>query len=822
MSSIVLKFGGTSVATRARWDTLAGIVAARRAEGHRVVVVCSAITGVTNQLEKLLPAALRGEHEPMLAELAAKHDALARDLGVDAVTEPLEELRRIATGVSLTGEATPRLTARVLAQGELWLTKLGAAFLGAAWIDARTVLVTEPAPTEHRRFLHASCPHHADPALVLPEVAVTQGFVARDPAGETVVLGRGGSDTSAALFAARLGAARLEIWSDVPGMFTADPRLVANARMLDRVDYDEAQELASMGAKVLHPRCLAPVRAHAIPLHLKSTLDPEAPGTVIARVPATAPAVRAVTARRGVTLVTMETMGMWQQVGFLADAFAVFKAHGLSVDLVATSETNVTCSLDAAANALDARVLDALVKDLGAHCRAATIGPCAVVSLVGARIRAALHRLGPALEAFESHPVHLVSLAASDLNVSFVVDEAQADPLVRRLHALYFEDGAAEAVAPAVPTDAWWVRRREELLRVPTPAYVYDTPTLREAARRLRGLASADHVWYAVKANPNADVLRVFAEEGLGFECVSAGELAHVREAVPGSPILFTPNFAPAGEYAAAFEAGAHVTVDNLWALEAWPELFRGRDVLLRVDPGHGRGHHAHVRTAGAASKFGIALEDLERARDACAKAGARVVGLHAHTGSGILDPGAWAGTAAQLAVALPLFPEARVLDVGGGLGVGDRPTDPGVDLAALDARLAAFRATHPGLQLWLEPGRWLVARAGVLLAGVTQLKEKAGRGFVGVDAGMNALVRPMLYGAWHEIVNLTRLGEPDALVADVVGPICESGDVLGAGRALPATREGDVLLVATAGAYGHAMASRYNLRLPPPEVLLA
>ena len=821
MQHVVLKFGGTSVATRARWETIARIVAGRRRDGLRVLVVCSAITGVTNLLEGLLQAALRGEHEPILERLARVHADLAADLGVPPVVDELDALRRVATGVSLTGEVTPRLTARVLAAGELMLTRLGAAFLGAEWVDARDVLVSDPAATEHRRFLDATCAHHADPTLALPDVAVTQGFIARDAAGETVVLGRGGSDTSAALFAARLGAARLEIWSDVPGMFSADPRLVPGARMLDRVDYDEAQELASMGAKVLHPRCIAPVRAHGIPLHLKSTLDPDAAGTVIARVPSTGPAVRAVTARRGVTLVTMESTGMWQQVGFLADVFGVFKSHGLSVDLVATSEVNVTCSLDTAANALDGRVLGALLKDLGQHCRAGTIGPCAVVSLVGAKIRAALHRLGPALEAFEAHPVHLVSQAASDLNISFVVDEGQADALVRRLHALLFEEGEAVAPASSAPGDAWWVRRRAELLALPTPTYAYDAPTLRENAARLTALSSVDRVWYAVKANPNADILRLFAAAGIGFECVSTGELEHVRSVAPGAPILFTPNFAPASEYAAAFAAGAQVTVDNVWALESWPDLFRGREVLLRVDPGHGRGHHPHVRTGGTASKFGIALDDLERARDACNRAGARVVGLHAHTGSGILDAGMWASTGAQLAAALPLFPDARILDVGGGLGVGDRPSDPGVDLDALDARLAAWRAGYPGIEVWIEPGRWLVARAGVLLARVTQLKQKAGRGFVGVDAGMNALIRPMLYGAWHEILNLSRLGEPDAIVADVVGPICESGDVLGTGRPLPATREGDVLVVANAGAYGRAMSSTYNLRALPVEIVL-
>lgn len=839
MSSIVvLKFGGTSVASRPRWETIAAVAAARRAEGHRVLLVCSAVTGVTNRLETLLPAALVGAHEAVLTALRTEHEALAAALGVPAelVAGDLDDLRRVATGVSLTGECTPRLTARALAVGERLSTRLGAAFLAqhlglaadseVAWWDARVALTAEPA-TGPRRWLAAHCHHQRDEGLALPApITVTQGFVARDPEGDTVVLGRGGSDTSAALFAARLGAVCLEIWSDVRGLYSADPRLVPEARLLAEVDYDEAQELASMGAKVLHPRCIPPVRSHGIPLLLKSTLEPEASGTRVGPVLDRVPAVRAVTSRRGVTLVTLDTLGMWQQVGFLAEVFGVFARHGLSVDLLATSESNVTCTLDPTANALDAEVLAALMTDLGAHCRASLVGPCAAVSLVGHQIRAALARLGPALAAFEAQPVHLLSQAASDLNLSVVVDEAHAESLVRRLHAALF-GGTPRAKRPRLGTgidDLWWVRRRAALLALDvSPVYVYDRPTLRLAAQQIRGLGAVDRVYYAVKANAHPEVIRTFAAEGLGFECVSVGELDHVRALAPDAPILFTPNFAPWPEYLAAFEAGARVTIDNLWALETWGPRLAGRAVMLRLDPGVGRGHHAHVRTAGQASKFGIALEDLDAARAACVLHGIRVVGLHAHAGSGILDAEAWAFNGEVLATARGLFPEVAVLDVGGGLGVGDRPTDAGVDLAAIDARLTAFRAqpAAAGLEIWIEPGRWLVARAGVLLTRVTQLKAKGNRRFVGVDAGMHTLLRPALYGAWHEVLNLSRLGAPDAGVADVVGPICETGDVLGTARALPETHEGDVLLLAHAGAYGRSMASTYNLRNLPAEHVL-
>jgi diaminopimelate decarboxylase/aspartate kinase len=399
-------------------------------------------------------------------------------------------------------------------------------------------------------------------------------------------------------------------------------------------------------------------------------------------------------------------------------------------------------------------------------------------------------------------------------------------PTWAELHDDASAAGAASAASGASPAP-WWRSKREALLAIAAesaPVYVYDRASLEEAAAQLRACAALDRVLYSVKANPNPDVLRTFHAAGLGFECVSPGELAHLFALLPDldpERVLFTPNFASREEYAAGFERGVRVTVDNLWMLQRWPESFAGRDLFLRLDPGRGRGHHRHVRTAGTHSKFGIPLTEVVETAAAVRAAGARIVGLHAHAGSGILDPDAWREVAGRLLEAAEGFPDVEVLDLGGGLGVGELSSDRPVDLGRLDAALVGLKAAFPRYRLWLEPGRFLVARAGVLLARVTQLKGKGESFYVGVETGMNSLIRPALYGAYHEIVNLTRLDEPPAQIADVVGPICESGDVLGSERLMPATEEGDVLLVANAGAYGRAMSSRYNLREPATERLL-
>ncbi|HUO81930.1 MAG TPA: bifunctional aspartate kinase/diaminopimelate decarboxylase, partial [Gammaproteobacteria bacterium] len=846
---VVLKFGGTSVSTPDNWETIYREVAARVERGWRPLVVHSALSGISDQLERLLVAAPAGEADALVEAIEQRHLELAGELAVDGeglLRDSFAELRRITAGIALVGEASYRLQARTLALGELMATRLGAAFLArrglaVAWRDARELLQSEPRRHvgERARYLSATCGFAADVELqqslaAHDAVIVTQGFIAREPGGATVLLGRGGSDISASYLAVRLEAAHVEIWTDVPGMFSADPRLVPGARLLRRLDYFEAQEIATSGAKVLHPACLPPLRRSGIPLQVRCTAAPGIDGTRISNDPGdSAPHVKVISIRSGLTLISMETMGMWHQAGFLADSFDCFKRHGLSVDLVSTSETNVTVSLDAAANELDTDGYAGLVESLGELCRVQVIESCAAISLVGRHIRGMLHELGPALQVFEEHRIHLVSQAANDLNFTFVVDDAQGPRLVQRLHELLIPAGPADpvfgatrnelmagapSVAPAMRDGVWWAKKRQRLLELAPPdraVFVYDLATVTARAEALTSLTAVDRVFYAVKANAHAAVLRALLDAGLSFECVSPGEIARVLEACPGIErdlILFTPNFAAPAEYALGFDKAGQVTLDNLYPLEHWPDLFRGRELLVRIDPGHGQGHHRHVRTAGSHSKFGVPaaeLDDLLSLADAC---GARIVGLHAHVGSGILQADNWQRTATLLGGLSARLPHVRVLNLGGGFGVPEKPAQQPLDLAALDASLQTVKAAYPALELWLEPGRFLVSEAGVLLARVTQTKGKGRVGYVGLNTGMNSLIRPALYGAWHDIVNLSRYGEPATELVNVVGPICESGDQLGSERLLPPSAEGDVFLIANAGAYGRVMGSSYNL----------
>lgn len=380
---------------------------------------------------------------------------------------------------------------------------------------------------------------------------------------------------------------------------------------------------------------------------------------------------------------------------------------------------------------------------------------------------------------------------------------------------------------PKDQSDVWWLEKRTELLEIAKHnlnAYVYNLDSVRAAAGKILSLSSVDRVLYAMKANFNTDVLCTLEHSTIDFDCVSPGEVQHLIDVLPKldkSRILFTPNFAPREEYEWGIAQGIQVTLDNLYPLQAWPEIFDGQRLFIRVDPGEGQGHHEKVRTAGVQSKFGMSRSEMDELVQLTEKANATIVGIHAHSGSGILDPGNWKTIADELVKVARRFPAVTVLDLGGGIGVPEKRGDAVFDLDALNERLLEFRGMNPKYEIWLEPGRYLVAEAGVLLTHLTQVKIKGELQYVGVSTGLNSLIRPALYDAYHEIVNLTRIDDEASESVSVVGPICETGDRFGSDRLLPPSQENDVILIANVGAYGQVMSSRYNLRDTPPEVII-
>jgi diaminopimelate decarboxylase/aspartate kinase len=292
---VVVKFGGTSVSTLANWRNIALIVHRRVQSGGRVLVVHSALTRITDMLEKLLAAASAGQPDEALKAIEDRHRQLTTELAVGVSPQLqgyFDDLRQMANGIAMVRELSDRTRARVMANGELMATEIGARFLKSqgidvTWMDAREMLTAEDRGASAKAsVLSATCAFAPDAGLegrldASTPVVITQGFIARDSEGNTCLLGRGGSDTSASYLAAKIRAKAIEIWTDVPGMFSANPRATPSARLIRALHYDEAQEIATSGAKVLHPRCLLPARQYQIPLYVYSTQTPDLEGTLI-------------------------------------------------------------------------------------------------------------------------------------------------------------------------------------------------------------------------------------------------------------------------------------------------------------------------------------------------------------------------------------------------------------------------------------------------------------------------------------------------------------------------------------------------------------
>lgn len=362
-----------------------------------------------------------------------------------------------------------------------------------------------------------------------------------------------------------------------------------------------------------------------------------------------------------------------------------------------------------------------------------------------------------------------------------------------------------------------------------TPTFVYSELVLRQKCGELkRHLTGVPYrLLYAMKANSSPAVLRIMLDEGLGIDAVSPGELRlALRLGFPPESILFSANNMTDQEMRDAASAGVLLNVGELSRLEKFGRHAPGSSVCARLNPQFGAGHHEHVITAGERSKFGVPVEQVDEILSVADRFGLRIVGLHQHIGSGIMSVETLWRAMSVLLDAARAFPGIRFINFGGGLGVPYGPDDRPIDLENFGRRilepLRTFANSHPAddLSYWFEPGRFLSAEAGTLLVRVNTIKTNRGRVFAGTDSGMNHLIRPAIYGSYHGIWNLSNPTGP-LREYDVAGNICESGDVFARGRRVQEIREGDVLAILDAGAYAMAMASHYNLRPLPAEVLL-
>jgi aspartate kinase len=452
---VVMKFGGTSVADAEAINRLVGIVRQQlqqRASGADApVVVVSALAGVTDKLVAIAQLAEDGAADKAAAELRAlvdRHVSVAsaitsasRAQTIAGVRSEFDELIGLVHALAVLREVSPRSRDAVLAAGEVVSSRIVAAALNdhripSAWVDARTVLITDADHTAAAPDMAETCERARERVAPLSAdgtVAVLGGFIGATSAGITSTLGRGGSDYSAAILGACLDADEIQIWTDVDGMLTADPRIVPQPRVVPQLTFAEASELAYFGAKVLHPSTILPAVSKNIPVRILNSRRAENPGTKITADGVSAPGqLTAIACKRDVTVIDITSTRMLMAHGFLRRLFEVFERFKTAVDVVTTSEVSVSVTVD------DTRRLEAILDNLGNFANATPEREMAIICIVGENLRTDPALFSRAVTALERIPLRLVSQAASRRNITFVLRDSDVPHAMMRLHETFF------------------------------------------------------------------------------------------------------------------------------------------------------------------------------------------------------------------------------------------------------------------------------------------------------------------------------------------------------------------------------------------------
>ena len=447
---IVLKFGGTSVADAEAIARTAGIIKTRVPKGP--IVVVSALAGVTNELIAIAEQAakghligairgvegLRDRHLVQADKLLGTGEACA-DVSSE-LSAMHDELAHLSEALATLGDLTPRSLAAISAYGEkmsslLCVAAFAARGIPAVHVDSCGVMITDDAYARAEpqpEAIAEACRASVIPLVRAKKVPVLGGFIgSAKGSGVTTTLGRGGSDYSASLFGAAVQAKAIEIWTDVDGMLTSDPRIVPNARLIDQIAFEEASELASFGAKVLHPNTIAPAVRLGIPVYILNSMRPEGKGTKIT-FDAPKRAVSAIAGKKSITLVKVGSPRMLLTEGFLRSLFEIFERHKTSVDVVATSEVSVSLTVD------DPSRLEAIVGDLRGLGDVSVERNRGVVAIVGGAIADGGEAMACALKAVGDVRIHMLSLSATGINLTMVVNDEHVTPAIQRLHKAFF------------------------------------------------------------------------------------------------------------------------------------------------------------------------------------------------------------------------------------------------------------------------------------------------------------------------------------------------------------------------------------------------
>ncbi|WP_409249584.1 lysine-sensitive aspartokinase 3 [Enterobacter hormaechei] len=447
-SFVVAKFGGTSVADYAAMNRSADVVLA---DPNTRLVVLSASAGVTNLLVSLSEGLEATERFVKLDALRKiQFDILERLQNPNVIREEVERLlENITTLAEAASLATSTaLTDELVSHGELMSTLLFVEIMRerniqAQWFDVRKVMRTsdrfgraEPDVEALAELTNQQLAPRLDEGIV-----ITQGFIGSEAKGRTTTLGRGGSDYTAALLGEALHATRVDIWTDVPGIYTTDPRVVSAAKRIDVIAFEEAAEMATFGAKVLHPATLLPAVRSDIPVFVGSSKDPKAGGTLVCKKTENPPLFRALALRRKQTLVTLHSHNMLHSRGFLAEVFGILARHNISVDLITTSEVSIALTLDTTGSTStgDTLLTQSLLIELSGLCRVEVEEDLALVAIIGNKLSRACGVGKEVFGVLDPFSIRMICYGASSYNLCFLVPADQAEQVVQKLHQNLFE-----------------------------------------------------------------------------------------------------------------------------------------------------------------------------------------------------------------------------------------------------------------------------------------------------------------------------------------------------------------------------------------------
>lgn len=449
---IVMKFGGTSVANFEAITRTISIVESKLSE--KPIVVVSALSKVTDLLYKIADTAaignkpqvdelineLRERHTSTASELLANDDK-TREEALAAVNKLIDDLASFVSAVCALGELTNRSKARIISTGEylsstiIYFT-MNSKGIKTGFVNARDLMVTtddhlkgEPINEE----IIAKAPIVISKAYKGNQAVITQGFVSVTRSGEPAVLGRGGSDYSASLIGMAVDAKRIEIWTDVDGVRTCDPRKVSNTQSIEQISFEEAAEMAHFGAKVLHPLTMEPAIGKNIPIYVLNSMNPQGKGTVILRDEYIEDGVKALSFKQNIRLVNIFSTRMINTPGFLNKTFEIFGRHNVSVDFISTSEANISLTMEAGQD------IETVVKELSAFAKVKVEDDKSQISIIGKNIAKINGMACDILNTLKEYRIYMISQGATDVNISFVVDRADLDKIINATHKHLFE-----------------------------------------------------------------------------------------------------------------------------------------------------------------------------------------------------------------------------------------------------------------------------------------------------------------------------------------------------------------------------------------------